>query len=122
MDRENDTLRCLFLNGPTLDGDVPSKQQRDELIARGAAYRCDGWTQLTELGLQISLGVGFGIDKEKRDRERAVTDEKRLIATQALGMALSLIYMPAGRMHLIDETLLGNATQVAEAAITHARR
>jgi len=122
MDHENDTLRCLFLNGPTMGGDMPSKQQRDDLINRGLAYRYNGWTQLTEAGMQTCLGIGMGIDKEKRDREWAVTNEKRLIATQALGMALSLLYMPTSRTHLIDQALLDGALQVAEAAITHAHR
>jgi hypothetical protein len=34
-----DTLICLCKNGPTWDGDVPSKAGRDELLAKGLAAK-----------------------------------------------------------------------------------
>ena len=45
-----DVMYGLFLNGPTWDGDVPSKTGRDELVDLKLAQRCDGYQWLTREG------------------------------------------------------------------------
>jgi hypothetical protein len=80
----NGTLYCLFANGPTWDGDIPSKCERGELIDRGEAVRIDGWTTLTQKGLEASLALGFGARKEKRDRDRARAASEQFILEKAI--------------------------------------
>lgn len=60
---EFDTLWCLFRNGPTWDGNIPSKAGRDDLYERGLIDRHDGWQWLTREGVMLSLGLGF--DRKK---------------------------------------------------------
>jgi hypothetical protein len=83
-----ETLLCLFLHGPTWDGDVPSKSMRDEAVKRGLAARGDGYQWLTEEGTRLCLREGMGREKEiwrsKRRKEKhaleAHNDElKRLL-------------------------------------------
>lgn len=64
-----DTLLCLFLHGPTWDGDVPSKLGRDELVRLGLASRRDGYQWLTDKGVHIGMERGYIERKEKRDRK-----------------------------------------------------
>lgn len=59
-----DTLWCLFRNGPTWDGNVPSKSGRDDLHERGLIDRYNGWQWLTRDGVLISLGLDFDRKKE----------------------------------------------------------
>jgi len=58
-----DTLWCLFLNGPTWDGNVPSKTGRDELYDRELIERHEGWQWLTKAG--VMLAMGLGVDRKK---------------------------------------------------------
>ncbi|BCM87878.1 hypothetical protein [Methylobacterium indicum] len=60
-------LRQLFLDGPTWDGDIISKQARNEVILMGLAERDDGYTQLTRDGLRYALISGFDVEKGIRD-------------------------------------------------------
>lgn len=60
---EWDVLWCLFKNGATWDGNIPSKSGRDVLIERGLAYRDDGWTVLTVDGFRAAMAAGM--DKKK---------------------------------------------------------
>ncbi|MFG1300347.1 hypothetical protein V5F49_11190 [Xanthobacter sp. V3C-3] len=69
INAEHETLWCLFRNGPTWDGNLPSKQGRDGLVASGYAARCDGWNFLTEAGVQLAIDLRFDRRKEK-DRPR----------------------------------------------------
>jgi hypothetical protein len=62
-------LRCLFFHGPTWDGNVPSKQGRDELVRMGLAHRGEGWQWLTTVGVQAAFGAGVHVEKEKREAE-----------------------------------------------------
>lgn len=64
---EYDVLWCLFRNGPTWDGNVPSKTGRNNLIDRGLAYRDDGWTVLTIDGFHAAIAAGMA---EKKDAIR----------------------------------------------------
>jgi hypothetical protein len=61
-----DALWCLFKNGPTWDGDIPSKVGRDELIEAGYAERFEGWSFLKFEGITLALDQGMGRKKESR--------------------------------------------------------
>jgi hypothetical protein len=65
---EFDTAWCLFWNGPTQDGDVPSKGGRDSLFEAGWIDRYDGWQTLNEKGLAGCLRLGFDRKKEQTER------------------------------------------------------
>jgi len=62
---EIDTLLCLFVHGPTWDGNVPSKQSRDDLVQMGLVFRREGFASLTELGLEVCVKADV---KHFRDR------------------------------------------------------
>jgi hypothetical protein len=64
-------LQQLFLNGPTWDGDLASKNGRSELYKQGFVFIWNGWQSLTEAGMKFAVDVML-LDqvKEKRDRER----------------------------------------------------
>lgn len=68
-----DTLRCLFIHGPTWDGNVPSKTGRDDLVNMGLARRGKGWQWLTGAGIAACFENGIDAEKERhesRERER----------------------------------------------------
>lgn len=59
---ERDTLIALVEQGPVWDGDVPSKEDRDRLIAEGYASRIIhefsyGWTAATYKGAHAYLAM-----------------------------------------------------------------
>lgn len=62
---ETDTLWCLFRNGPTWDGNLPSKSGRDWLVSAGFAERFDGWNFLTHSGVTLAIEIGLGQRKER---------------------------------------------------------
>jgi hypothetical protein len=61
---ELDTLRCLFLKGPTWDGNIPSKSGRDSLVDRDYAERDFGYAWLTRGGVEFCVKA-LEIDKSK---------------------------------------------------------
>lgn len=61
-----ETLLCLFIHGPTWDGDVPSKAERDACVKRGHVARGDGYQWLTDDGTRLCLRSGFAKEKERR--------------------------------------------------------
>lgn len=63
---EHDVLWCLFLHGPTWDGNIPSKVGRSNLVENGYAERRDGWNWLTFEGVTLALDMGMGKKKEAR--------------------------------------------------------
>ena len=65
-----DTLWCLFLHGPTWDGNVPSKQGRNELVDLKLAARCSGYQFLTREGVRLAL-------ENKLDRKKETTERRR---------------------------------------------
>ena len=65
---ESETLWCMFRNGPTWDGNLPSKSGRDGLVSAGYADRFDGWNFLTHAGVTLSIDIGFGRRKEREQR------------------------------------------------------
>lgn len=64
-----DVLFCLFMLGPTEDGNVPSKCGRDELYNAGLVDRGEGWQWLTRAGVMLALGQGLDREKERRQRD-----------------------------------------------------
>jgi hypothetical protein len=65
---ESEVLWCMFRNGPTWDGDLPSKTGRDGLVEYGLAERFDGWNFLTFAGTTLAIDLGHGRRKEKEMR------------------------------------------------------
>lgn len=63
---EWDVMWCLFKQGATWDGGIPSKSGRDSLIDRGLVYRENGWAYLTIPGFQAAMMIGM--DKKKGTR------------------------------------------------------
>lgn len=65
---DNDTLLCLFLHGPTYDGDVPSKTQRDELFDAGLISRGNGFQWLNDKGVVFAFSCGYELKKRQHQR------------------------------------------------------
>jgi hypothetical protein len=65
-----EVLKGLFVEGPLWDGDVPSKNGRDELVTFGLVTRLNGWQQLTKKGLGMALAAGLDRKKERHYRLR----------------------------------------------------
>ncbi len=55
---KNEVLMQLFVFGPTWDGNLISKSDRDTLLRAGLASRYEGWNFLTEAGVQTALTGG----------------------------------------------------------------
>lgn len=54
-----ETVAQLFLQGPTWDGNVISKSDRDDAVDAGYVFRHEGWQSLTEDGLKAALAIDF---------------------------------------------------------------
>lgn len=66
-----DVYRCLFVHGPTWDGDIPSKSARDDLCDRGHVHHEFGYAWLTREGVEFAIkGLGMDRVKDRLDRER----------------------------------------------------
>lgn len=50
-----EVLGQLFINGPTWDGNLISKEGRSELVEKRYVDRWEGWNWLTELGVQWAV-------------------------------------------------------------------
>lgn len=61
-------LEQLFNEGPAWDGDLVSKQGRNELYSLGFVDRLNGWNWLTRGGVAYALEKGLGRKKESRRR------------------------------------------------------
>ena len=55
----SEALKQLFVDGPTWDGNLVSKSQRDDLVAAGFASRWDGWNFLTQEGVEAAVAAGI---------------------------------------------------------------
>lgn len=55
----NEVLMQLFVGGPTWDGNLVSKQDRDELLRAGLAEHWEGWTYLTKAGVKSAVSGGY---------------------------------------------------------------
>ena len=64
-----EVMYCLFLLGPTEDGNIPSKSGRDDLYDLGLIDRADGWQWLTRDGIMLALGMGLDREKERRQQD-----------------------------------------------------
>lgn len=56
MTRE--VMMQLFVQGPTWDGDLVSKSERDDLVDDGFCNRADGWNFLTAEGVRVAASAG----------------------------------------------------------------
>lgn len=56
-------FKQLFRNGPTWDGDIIDKEGRSQLIREGLAFRVNGWTSLTQDGLEVAVDTPFADQK-----------------------------------------------------------
>ena len=60
-----DTIWQLFRDGPTYDGNMVSKHDRDMAVNAGLVDRAEGWNWLTYSGVTLALGLGMGAIAEK---------------------------------------------------------
>lgn len=88
-----ESMRCMFLHGPTYDGNIPSKAGRDELFDLKLATRIRGYSWLTAEGMRMALDNGLDRDKERWERDR----RRRMI-----------------KLDQIESILMGNQAQSAE--------
>lgn len=65
-----ESMRCMFLHGPTWDGNIPSKSGRDELFDLKLATRIQGYSWLTADGIRLALSNGMDREKDRWERER----------------------------------------------------
>lgn len=56
---KNEVLMQLFVFGPTWDGNLVSKSDRDTLVAAGLATKWEGWNYLTEDGVKTAVSGGY---------------------------------------------------------------
>lgn len=61
----NEVLWQLFKNGPTWDGDIISKADRDWLVTNEFAERSNGWNWLSHDGVIAAIVLGYDRRKEK---------------------------------------------------------
>jgi hypothetical protein len=54
----SDVLMQLFVQGPTWDGNLISKTERDNLVAVGMVDRWNGWNFLTQEGVEAAVAGG----------------------------------------------------------------
>ena len=66
-----DTLRQMFLRGPTWDGNLVSKSGRSELVTLGLAECWDGWQWLTAAGVELAVTAGTERVKDDEWRRKA---------------------------------------------------
>lgn len=52
-----DVVQQLFVQGPTWDGNIASKNGRDELCDKGFAFHSNGWTSLTAEGVSFAINA-----------------------------------------------------------------
>ena len=56
---KSEVLMQLFVQGPTWDGNIVSKSERNALVVAGLAERWNGWNQLTAEGLEAAVAGGM---------------------------------------------------------------
>jgi hypothetical protein len=61
-----EVLEKLFLFGPRLDGDIPSKAGRSDLVELGYCNRWEGWNWLSEAGVKFAVEVMLMEGKKER--------------------------------------------------------
>jgi hypothetical protein len=61
-------LGQLFVDGPTLDGNVTSRAGRCDLVSAGLAFLESGWVSLTAEGLRLATEWDLASLYARRDR------------------------------------------------------
>lgn len=56
---QSEVLMQLFVEGPTWDGNLVSKSQRDALVDQGFADCWNGWNFLTQKGIVAAVAGGL---------------------------------------------------------------
>ena len=56
---KNEVLMQLFVFGPTWDGNLISKIDRDKLMTADLATRWEGWNFLTKEGVKAAVAGGY---------------------------------------------------------------
>lgn len=64
MTAMRDTIHQLFINGPTWDGNMVSKPDRDQGVKAGLIDRAEGFNWLTYSGVTLALELGFAGEKK----------------------------------------------------------
>ena len=94
-------LGQLFVEGPTLDGNLSSKAGRCDLVNAGLAFLESGWASLTPDGLRLATEWDLDSLYARRDRRwylkarsemegRALDEERRRVSpTQFYSQALA---------------------------------
>lgn len=65
-----EVLEQLFFNGPTWDGNIISKEGRNQLFDLKLAGRLEGYSFLLLAGVRLALQNGVERKKEARDRRQ----------------------------------------------------
>ncbi len=55
----SEALMQLFVDGPTWDGNLISKEDRNILVEAGFAERWNGWNFLTQEGVEAAVSGGL---------------------------------------------------------------
>lgn len=55
----SETLMQLFVQCPTWDGNLVSKEERDRMVDAGLADRWNGWNFLTQEGVEAAVAGGM---------------------------------------------------------------
>lgn len=55
----SEALMQLFVQGPTWDGNLISKDERNSLVEAGLAERWNGWNWLTQEGVEAAVAGGL---------------------------------------------------------------
>lgn len=55
----NEVLMQLFVQGPTWDGDLVSKDDRNKLLEAGYSGKVNGWNFLTTAGINVAVVNGL---------------------------------------------------------------
>lgn len=105
-----EVLEKLFLFGPRLDGDVPSKAGRGELIQLDLCSRWNGWNWLNQNGIRFAVEVMLLEGKKERflkERSDAIHHYRHCAALGSdLGEELTRAMLsttdPVTRNHLRD--------------------
>ncbi len=63
---KNEVMMQLFVFGPTWDGNLVSKSERDDLLDAGLIERYEGWQWLNKDGIKAALSADVKSWADKR--------------------------------------------------------
>jgi hypothetical protein len=120
-----EVLHCLFIHGPTYDGDVPSKSGRDELVTLGLAARAEGYQFLTGHGVRLAIANGIHRKKEvdrRNERKRlALVDHIESLFSPRDGESMGLKEKEIRRPTIAQVEEVINRTRAAGDETTYPR-